>query len=79
MEELTQLGVIYVVVGVILALFTVITLVLTTVGLLLVVMGIRPGSRNYGSYPMFMPCPSCGEQMEASSGICPNCQETPTS
>jgi len=57
MEELTLLGVIYVVVGVFLALFTIITLVLTIVGLLLVIMGIRPGSRRFGSYPMFMPIP----------------------
>lgn len=74
MEELTLLGVIYVVVGVFLALFTVITLVLTIVGLLLVLMGIRPGSRRFGSYPMFMPCPNCGEQMEAG-GQCMVCEQ----
>ncbi len=78
MEELTLLGVIYVVVGVILALFTIITLVLTVVGLLLVIMGIRPGYRRFGSYPMFMPCPNCGEQMEVG-GQCLHCEQPITS
>jgi hypothetical protein len=76
MEELSLLGVIYVVVGVVLALFTFITLVLTIVGILLILMAKPRRSHSYAPYPMFMPCPVCGCQIEASSGFCPHCQET---
>ena len=76
MEELSMLGVIYVVVGVVLALFTIITLILTIVGVILILISKPRGSRSYAPYPMFMSCPICGRQIEAGSGFCPHCQET---
>ncbi|UCG70624.1 MAG: hypothetical protein JSV09_06295 [Thermoplasmata archaeon] len=78
MEELTLLGVIYVIVGLILALFMFITLVLTLFGILLLIMGRKHSKHKYMRYPMFMSCGSCGMQIEVNSASCQYCQ-VPTS
>ena len=73
MENLTLLGIIYVVVGLVLSIFIFVTLVLLIFGLLLMLMGKKNSSYGHARYPMFMTCPSCGRYIDISSTECPKC------
>ena len=74
MENLSKLGLIFIVIGLVLAIFTVFTtLILVVMGFLLLVMGSKTQKITKVPYPMFMPCPACGKQMEVGRA-CPNCQ-----
>ncbi len=73
MENLTKLGLIFIVIGLILAIFTVFTtLVLAIMGVLLMVAGSRTQKITNVPYPMFMACPTCGGQKEVGKA-CLNC------
>jgi hypothetical protein len=77
MENLTKLGLIFIVIGLILAIFTVFTtLILVIMGFLLLVMGSKTQKITNVPYPMFMACPTCGKQKEVGRS-CPNCQSQP--
>lgn len=78
MENLTLLGIIYVVVGLVLSMFIFVTLVLLIFGLILMLMGRKNTNYGYARFPMFMTCPACGKYIETSNTICPQCQ-SPTS
>ncbi len=78
MENLTLLGIIYVVVGLVLSVFIFVTLVLLIFGLILMLMGKKNTSYGYSRYPMFMTCPACGKYIEASNTVCPECQSPTT-
>ena len=75
MENLTLLGIVYVVVGLVLSIFMILTLILLIFGLVLMLMGKKNASRGYTRYPMFMPCPACGKSIDASSMSCPICEK----
>lgn len=74
MENLSKLGLIFIVMGLILAIFTVFTtLILVIMGFLLLVAGSKTQKITNVPYPMFMACPTCGKQKEVGRA-CPNCQ-----
>jgi hypothetical protein len=85
MENLTLLGIIYMIVGLVLLAFVfialplilILTLLLIIFGLILMGMGRKNTHYGYVKYPMFMPCPACGKYIDASSNVCPTC-ELPT-
>jgi hypothetical protein len=74
MEELTVLGLIYVIVGAVLALLLPITLILTLFGIILVAIGRSGTKKMHMPYPMFSPCPKCGRNIGPSVQECPYCQ-----
>ena len=74
MENLSKLGLIFIVIGLILAIFTVFTtLILVIMGFLLLVAGSKTQKITNVPYPMFMACPACGKQKEVGKA-CPICQ-----
>jgi hypothetical protein len=74
MEELTALGLIYVIAGAVLALLLPITLILTLFGIILVAMGKSSTKKTHMPYPMFQPCGKCGRNIGPSVQECPYCQ-----
>ena len=74
MENLSKLGLILIVIGLILAPFTVFTtLILVVMGFMLLAAGAKTRKITNVPYPMFMPCPACGMQMEVGR-TCPYCE-----
>jgi len=74
MENLSKLGLIFIIIGLVLAMFTAYTtLVLVVMGFLLLVMGSQTQKITKIPYPMFMDCPDCGKQKEVGKA-CPVCQ-----
>ncbi len=74
MENLTKLGLIFIIIGLVLALFTVFTtLILVIMGFLLLVMGSKTQKITNVPYPMFMACPDCGKLKEVGKA-CPTCE-----
>jgi hypothetical protein len=86
MENLTLMGIIYIIVGLVLLAFIFVALPLVLISMLImIVFGIIlmfMGRQNthYGNvrYPMFMPCPACGKYINASSNVCPTCEKPTT-
>ena len=78
MDDLTLLGLIFVIVGIVLAPFTsFFTLILALVGILLILAGERYTLPKYAPFPMYMQCVSCKCLVDVNSETCPYC-ENPT-
>jgi sulfite exporter TauE/SafE len=83
MENLTLLGIIYVIVGLVFSVFIfmampliiIVTLILLIFGLLLIAMGRKNTNYGYARYPMFMSCPACGRYIDYASTVCPKCEQ----
>jgi uncharacterized membrane protein HdeD (DUF308 family) len=83
MENLTLLGIIYLIVGLILLAFVfvalplilIVTIIMLLFGVILMLAGRRNTHYGYVRYPMFMPCPACGKFIDASSNVCPTCEQ----
>jgi hypothetical protein len=78
MENLTLLGIIYVLVGLVLSVFIMVTLVLLIFGVILMAMGKKSATYGHTRYPMFMSCPACGKSIDAASNVCPACEQPTT-
>lgn len=86
MENLTLLGVIYIIVGLVLLAFVfvalplilIVTLILIIFGLILMFAGRKNVHYGHVRYPMFMPCPACGRYIDYSSTVCPKCGKATT-